>query len=227
MINVATGNSTVFAEIATKMAPVDAPIWLPRLLRDWAPSIMLSCGVHAKQPTKAAMREHLRRMSEVAALLQKALQDTAIKEFLELEGNIRIENIGSLDHTLRTLAERAAVASASPRIATTSARAKRGAGKALPANALSPKCFCALIISEVWKYLHGGYPAPGNRKAASAADAYWRAWGGMTRSWGSDRLTSWSYHFKTAMSPAADDLRKEVHRHCVEHAHQTQLLKAG
>jgi hypothetical protein len=73
------------------------------------------------------MRERLMRVSDAALLLQNALQDTATSEFLELEGNIPIENVGGLDHALRTIAERAAGAAASPRIAATSTKTKRGA----------------------------------------------------------------------------------------------------
>jgi hypothetical protein len=211
-------------EAAGLIAPTNAPPWLATLLRDWVPTLMLDRAVHNAQPTKAKMREQLTQIADAAAILQRALRDSPTKEFLELEGSVRIENIGGLDHTLRVIGERATVAAASPRISATSTMAKRGSGKALPANAFSPKTLCAVIISEVWKYLRGAYPAPRNVKAAAAAEAFWLASGGITRSWGSDPLSSWNYHFKKARSPAANELRQEVRRHCVEHSHSYQML---
>ena len=215
------------AEVADLIAPTGAPPWLATLLRDWAPSIMLDRGVHAIQPTKAKMRQQLTKMAEAAAILQRGLSDSSTTEFLELEGSVHIENIGGLDHTLRTIGERATLAAASPRIAAAAGKAKKGRGKALPSEAISPKVFCALIVAETRAHLRGDHPAPRNQQAAAAADAYWRASGGTTQSWGSDPLASWSYHFKEARSPAAEMLRKEVRRHCVEHSRFNQLLSAS
>ena len=212
------------AEVAGLIAPTNASPWLVALLRDWAPSIMLDRGVHAIQPTKAKMRKQLTKMAEAAAILQRGLSDSSTKEFLELEGSVHIENIGGLDHTLRVIGERAALAANSPRIAAAAGKAKKGRGKALPSGAISPKAFCALIVAETWAHLRGDHPAPRNQEAAAAADAYWRASGGTTQSWGSDPLTSWSYHFKEARSAAAETLRNEVRRHCVEHSHLNEAL---
>jgi len=213
-------------EAAALIAPTNAPPWLATLLRDWVPTLMLDRAVHEAQPTKAKMREQLTQMADAAAILQRALHDSPTKEFLELEGGVQIENIGGLEHTLCTISERATLAAASPRISATSTMAKRGSGKALPAKAFSPKTLCTVIISEVWKFLRGAYPAPRNVKAAAAAaaEAFWRASGGITRSWGSDPLSSWSYHFKKARSPAANELRQEILGHCVEHSHSYQML---
>jgi hypothetical protein len=188
---------------------------------------MLDRGVHARQPSKAQMRKRLAKVANAATVLQRALEDVAIKEFLELEGAIRIQNDGGLDHTLRMIAERAALASNSPRISSSSTKAKRGRGKALPTNAISPKGFCAIIISETWKYLHGQYPGARNTKAAMAADAYWQATGGAASSWGTDPYSGWRQHFEEARSPAGEVLRQEIHRHCVEHFHLDQYLRQG
>jgi hypothetical protein len=174
------------------------------MLSDWAPTVALGRGVHAKQPTKAGMRKELIKVSSAAAYLLRSLQDTPTKEFLEIEGGIRIENIGGLYNTLRGISECAARAANSPRISATSTTTKRGSGKALPEGAYSPITFCAVFISEVWKYLFGDYPAPRNRRAAAAADAYWRATGGKTAGWGSDPLVRWRHQFKLARSSVTE-----------------------
>jgi hypothetical protein len=222
----AENSAPELTEVAGLIAPTNAPAWLTTLLRDWVPSIMLDRGVHMVQPTKAEMRDQLTQMADAAAILQRGLSNVSTKEFLELEGGVHIENFGGLDHTLRVVGERAALSAASPRIAA-AGKAKKGRGRALPSGAISPKAFCALIVAETWAHLRGDQPAPRNQEAAAAADAYWRASGGTTQSWGSDPLTSWSYHFKEAQSPAAETLRKEVRRHCVEHSHFNQLLSAS
>jgi hypothetical protein len=212
------------AEVAGLIAPTNTPAWLATLLRDWAPSIRLDRSVHEMQPTKAKMREQLTQMANAATILQRGLSYSPTKEFLELEGHVHIENISGFNHTLRVIGEGAALAAASPRIAVTAGKAKKGRGKALPSGAISPKAFCALIVAETWAYLRGEHPAPRNQEAAAAADAYWRASGGTTKSWGSDPRTGWSYHFKEAQSPTAETLRKEVRRHCLEHVRWDQYL---
>jgi hypothetical protein len=212
-------------EVISHIAPADAPAWLAGLLCDWLPSLVQDRGVHEVQPSKATMRKSLIKVGEAAASLQQALQSAPIREFLETEGSIQIENLGGLDHTLRHIAERAALAAKSPRISNKAGIAKKGTGKALPTDAFSPEVFCAVIISEVWKYLHGEYPASSNMKAAAAAEAYWRASGPGKRGWGSDPLGKWSYHFRRAKLPVTAKTREEIRRHCIEHSHSFQRLR--
>jgi hypothetical protein len=217
----------IYAKVAALIAPTDTPPWLATMLSNWAPSLALDRGVHANQPTKVRMLESLIQIKKATAFLLQALQDAPTREFLEHEGSVRIENLGGLYDALQKLSERAALAAASPQISEvseTSTTAKKGPGKALPANAYSPKTFCAVIISEIWNYLHGEYPPPRNLKAAAAAEAYWQASGGVTRPWGSNPFSSWRYHFEQAKSPTTEKERREICRHCVEHSHVYQML---
>jgi hypothetical protein len=211
-------------EVASYIAPTETAPWLVALLRDWITTLMLSRGVHAVQPSKTKMRDTLAEAAKAAATLLHALRDTPTREFLELEGNLRLENHGAIERTLGAIAECAPLAAASPQISTTAGVAKKGAGKALPATARSPKTDCAVIISELWHYFHGQYPAARNTEAAKAAEAYWRASGGTTKSWGSDPHGGWSYHFNKAKSPASEKLRQEIRRHCIEHSLRHQKL---
>ena len=212
-----SSQSRVWQEIAALIRK-DPPPWVATLLRQWGPSIMLDRAVHAAQPSKVNMRKRLIQVANAAAILRDAVQHDPTREFLELEGNVRIENLGGLEHTLRIIGERAASAAVSPRIAASGTTAKKGQGKALPAKALHPKVFCALIICEAWKFLHGKYPGSRNPKAEAAADAYWRASGGSTRGWGRTRLSGWRPHFEKVESAAAEKMRNEVRRHCVQHS---------
>jgi hypothetical protein len=214
----------VYKEVALLIAPTDTPAWLSSMLSDWAPSIALDRAVHEAQPTKVEMRKRLAQIQLAAATLLHSFQHAPTKEFLEREGAIRIENFGGLEHTLRTIGERAATAAVSTTISETLAKAKKGTGKALPAISIPPKAFCALIVAEVWKHVRGNYPAMGSKEAATAAEAYWCASGGSTKSWGTQTHRSWSYHFRKARTPAAEQLRREVCRHCMENAHLQQVL---
>jgi hypothetical protein len=217
-----SSQSRVWTDIAA-LINKDPPPRVTTLLREWGPSIMLDRAVHAAQPSKTQMRKRLTQVANAAAIVREALQHDPTREFLELEGNVRIENLGGLELALRTIGEHATSAAASPRISASGTAAKKGQGKALPAEALHPKVFCAVIIGETWKFLNGEYPGSRNAKAAAAADAYWQASGGSTKSWGTNRLTSWRPYFERAKSPAAEKIRREVHRHCIEYSRQESI----
>jgi hypothetical protein len=201
------------AKVATIIAPKDTPPWLTEFLFSWVSSVLLDRSVHSMQPTKVEMRKRLIEVSKAATTLQRALQDGPIREFLELEGRIKIENDGGLDRTLRLIAERAQSAAESDKISMAKVAARKGRGKALPTGAASPKTYCALIISELWKALHGQYPASRNVEAAKAADAYWVAAGGSEQRDGSEPFSSWRYHFQQARPPVMEKIRSEICRH--------------
>jgi hypothetical protein len=137
---------------------------------------------------------------------------------LEGAGLVRIENRGGLERALQIIAERAELAVASPALSTQAGKTKAGRGKALPPDAFAPKTFCAALVAETWAYLHGDYPKPRNRKAAAAADAYWRASGGGATGWGNDQLNAWRPYFSKAREPAVATVRAECRRHLVEAA---------
>jgi hypothetical protein len=82
-------------------------------------------------------------------------------------------------------------------------------------DAFSAKTHCAALIAETWRYFHSRYPAPRNRDAAAAADAFWRASGGKATGIG-DPLNGWRYYFMKARAPVTAAVRKECRRHLVE-----------
>jgi hypothetical protein len=215
---------TSFEEIARLIAPsAGVPPWLPTYLRNWAPSLLIDRHVHAMQPKKTKMKRRMKEIQDAAAVLLDMLGDVPTKEFLEIEGRLQIENVGGLEHVLKGISGGAKIATESL-VSTATGATKPGRGKALPRSAISPKAFCALIVAEAWAHLHADYPAPRNQRAAAAAQALWQSVGGTTSSWGSDPLTGWSYYFTEARSEAAESLRKETRRHCVEHAHRETIL---
>jgi hypothetical protein len=149
-----------------------------------------------------------------AELLQRELQDLAITDFLQTDDLGPIPNLASLVVAQKDIQRRAQSAFASPSLSTKSGKTKAGAGPALPPNASSPAAYCAAVILETWAYFHGGkYPAASNHELAAAADAYWRACGGVRLGWGETRLTGWRPDFAEALKPPSTAIRKELQRH--------------
>jgi hypothetical protein len=133
----ATSNQLRVWTDITALITKDPPPWVATLLREWGPSIMLDRAVHAAQPSKAQMRKRLIQVANAAAILREALQHDPTREFLELEGDVRIENLGGLEHTLRIIGERAKSAAASSRISTSGTAAKKGRGKSVARRSTS------------------------------------------------------------------------------------------
>lgn len=101
---------------------------------------------------------------------------------------------------------------------------KPGSGRARPVAAVSPQTYCALIILETWKFIHGMEPSPRSRRAGEAAEAYWRAAGGDARSVGEEPLARWRYHFQLARKNKATTMTAEYRRHLVENDRSRKLL---
>jgi hypothetical protein len=207
-----------FEDVARIIAGANAPPWLVAHLKRWGSSLFLDRHVEAIQPTKAVMKDKLGAVSNAALLLRRALTDAATREFLEIAPLGQIENTPVLERSLQNLAERAERAAASPVISTKAGKTKPGRTRATVPDAYSAKTYCAALIAETWAYLHRRYPASRNRKAAAAADAYWRASGGKATGWGADRLNGWRYHFTKAQAPTTAAVRKECRRRLIEAA---------
>ena len=117
-----------------------------------------------------------------------------------------------LIRALEYLSLRASQARDGPDLATKSGATKPGPGKARP-ESMSPRTLCAIMIWEAWKHVHKGEPAPKNRQAAEAAEAYWRAAGGEGHHVGEEPLAVWRHHFRKAAAPRGEGFRAEWRRH--------------
>jgi hypothetical protein len=207
-----------FTDVAQLIAPNNMPLWLPELLRTWGLELANDRELQKSLPTKANMRKRLLKAREAAERITSLLNDAATIVFVEAEANSAIENILRLEIDLRRFTRAVELAALSPSISGPGAKVKKGRGKAMARTTLAPKAFCALIVSETWLSVRGDSPALCNREAAAAAQAYWLACGGSSRSWGSDPRTGWSYHFREARSATTQLLRAEVQQHCAERA---------
>ena len=214
-----------FEAIAHLIAGEDAPPWLAGHLKRWVPSIWVDRVVEKRQPGRSEMRNLLVKIGKAAALLTCALDEPSTREFLEAGPSGPIENIGAFGRSLKDLVDRADHASASRALADTTGKTQAGRGRATPSGALSAQAYCALLVAEAWRYFHDRYPTPRSRKAAKAAEAYWRATGVERKGWGNDPLNAWRHHFSAAKALKTEDkLRTEIRRHLKEHARDVERL---
>ena len=215
-----------FEVIAHLIAGEDAPPWLAGHLKRWVPSIWVDRVAEKRQPGRSEMRKLLVRIGKAAALLARALDEPSTREFLEAgPPSGPIENIGAFGRSLKDLADRADHASESRALVDQTGKTRAGRGRAMPSGALSAQAYCALLVAETWRYFRDKYPTQSSRKAAQAAQAYWRATGVERKGWGNDPLNAWRHHFSAAEALKAEDkLRTEIRRHLKEHARDVERL---
>jgi hypothetical protein len=112
-------------------------------------------------------------------------------------------------------------------------KTRAGAGLAVPPRSISPQVFCALIVSEAWKYVRGRRHGPRNRKAAAAAQELWNLAvvpGGdrlprTKRERSGDPLNGWRPHFEAIANEAVyENDRTELVQYLKNAAHHSKML---
>lgn len=183
------------------------PYWLVFHFQKWAQTLRLERLLGHRRPTRSMVKKNLKTIEVAAKALNAALGCLATSEFLEAGEFGRMKDVHQLRERLHELARRAQVAENSPALSSERGVTKPGRGKAVLPGAIRPHTLCAWMIAEVWKVLHGRYPADRNKTAALAADMFWRI--SMFRAvseaptddqpgWGNDRLNRWRRHFEEA-----------------------------
>jgi hypothetical protein len=150
-----------FADVARLIAGGDAPPWLVETLKRWGPSVAVARGVDLLQPTRSEMKKRLQAVKDAAALIVNALNDSAMREFLDAGALGKIRYHGQIDHMLRDLVRRGEEGAAL--LAAADGKTKAGRNKALPPEYIPPKTFCAAIIAEAWSSIRGVEPTPKNQ----------------------------------------------------------------
>ena len=84
---------------------------------------------------------------------------------------------------------------------------------------------CTVMISEIWKYLHGVEPPLKSQRALAAAEACWRFAGCDPHPCGEEPLARWRYHFLLARQAEQIALRAEYRRLLVESERWWNFLK--
>jgi hypothetical protein len=189
-----------FQDIAELVAGTQTPPWLAGHLEWWAASLSAARMVDKHRPSKASMKKKLEEVKLAALLLEKSLNDTPTRKFLEIASPGRVKT--ALVYELADLTKRAEYAAASPILSTAAGKTKSGRGKALMNDDLSAKSYCAAMIAEAWLFFRHCAPGTRDRRSAKAADDYWLASGGPSQGWGEDRLNGWRPHFEKVRASA-------------------------
>jgi DDE domain len=154
-------DTSSFADVGHKITGADKPpAWLVETFERWAPSLAMARGIAPKQPTRAKTRKSLQAVKDAAHTLIDALNDGAIRDFLD-EAPDEIPYHGPMDHMLRDLARRAEESAAS--LANADGNTRLGRNRAMPRRACHPKSYYAAMIAEAWSFFHGDDPSPQNQ----------------------------------------------------------------
>jgi len=182
-----------FADIAQLITASEPPPWLPALLEWWAQGIRHDILVDQYRPSKLQTVERLLGVEQAVAVLQRELEDPSIRNLLMTAKTAKRIGISIAD--LKDLSERAAIVRSSPPLIGKTGKTKRGQGKPDVPDVFSAKTLCAARILELGRFLNKFEPGVKSTNAAAAAQAYWLASGGTSRSSG-DPLNGWKHHFK-------------------------------
>jgi hypothetical protein len=203
-----------FSIVARLICGGDAP-WLAKQLWRWNQWLYRDLFTEKMRPTRAQMRSKLRDIENALLLITEALEPSGLREFLDAAPSGPIADPERLRLELEDLGFRARQAQDCPDLATSSGATRSGPGKARP-EGMSPRTLCAVVISEAWKHVRGAYPSPKNRRAAEAAEIYWRAAGGEAHNCGDEPRAVWRYHLEKAASSTAKAFRAEFKHYLVE-----------
>jgi hypothetical protein len=160
------------------------------------------------------MKDRLASIVDAANALDEALSNPTTKAFLERQHNFNFqEKFADLGGLLRTMRNYAYLSAMSPALSDSTGNTKSGRGNAPVPGADNPKVFCALVVAEAWKFVHGEYPSPKSEPAAKAALAFWSVSGGEEpKGWGAKRERAWRPYFEKARSPVHVSKRAECLR---------------
>jgi hypothetical protein len=188
-----------FAEVAKLIVPHNCPPWLPALLEWWAQGIRHDILVDQYRLTTSQTVEELSRVMEASAVLERSLSNPNIWNLLEIA---RFPNQIQLSvATLRDLNYRAETTLSSSVLVGKDGKTKRGHGKPSVPNVFEAKTLVAARILELGRFLNKFEPGITSKNAAAAAQSYWLASGGTSKSFGNP-LNGWKHHFRIAKDEA-------------------------
>jgi hypothetical protein len=203
----------------------DPPAWLVEHLWQWSSAIYLGDGVELRQPTRTEMRNILGKVSEAAGLLQRALAEPSVCEFLDAGGDEPLNAPVKLQILLGEIKRRADRASERTNLVNEKGKGKPGRGRAQVDEVISTRVFCSILFAEAWNYVRGEFPAPHNLKAAQALELYWNLCGCERDSWGDEPQNAWRDHLATAARTPAERERAEFRRHMHELSRHANSLQ--
>jgi len=202
-----------FIDVARLICPVDPPTWLAEQLWRWNKWLYRDRFVEDRRPSRAQMRKTLLEVEEALFVVTEAVGSSWVREFLDASPHGPLADPERVIVALEDLQDRATRARSN--LETKAGATKPGPGKARP-EGMSPHRLCAIMIWEAWKHVHKAEPKPKSRRAAEAAESYWRAAGGEAHHFGEEPLAFWRHHLKKAAASGVKDFRTEWRRHLIE-----------
>jgi hypothetical protein len=188
-----------FADVARLIVPDDSYPWLPAHLEWWAPGIRHDFLADQLRLTTFQTVEQLSEIVGALATIERSLSNPNIRNLLEIA---RLPNrIDLRIATLRDLSRRAEITLSSSVLIGKDGKTKRGHGKPSVPDVFEAKTLVAARILELWRFLNKLEPGMTSKPAAAAAQAYWLASGGPSKSFGNP-LNGWKHHFKIAKDQA-------------------------
>jgi len=210
-----------------KLITSNPPDWLAEHLLSWAHNVAVCLTIEQLQPKRSELVENLRKFREAAAVLRHSLDEPSICQFLNAGGSGPLDDPYKFQTVLYELETRAAGAIKLPNLVNDKGKTRAGRGRTKPDGAIAGQTFCAFVIAEAWKSIHGVYPPPRNKKAAEATNLYWSLAGGDGGVSGrGNPLTKWRPHFAKAIRITVEPDRTEIRRHMLEAARFEELLNS-
>ena len=163
-----------FQPIAKLVTP-NPPEWFREYLHFLYWSVWRISVMENEQLSRAELLQTLGKVKNAAEVLMDALGRPVVLEILGTIRPVHIPKVLYLLMMLRDLHGQARNASQSPILVKMDGRARPGQGRAFAEQTISARTYCALVIVECWKHFNGAYPPPRNRRAAEAAETYWKA----------------------------------------------------
>jgi hypothetical protein len=143
--------------------------WLVENLAGTLDALSHKHKAEGEQLKKSELRKELYGFFEKAKAIDRALSKISVLEFINLESNDGLADIGAVICSLRRYAD--AAKKAAENIPTTA-----GATRAKTAdNLLGARPWCALVVRELWLICQGCYPGDTNPHAQTAASSLWGA----------------------------------------------------
>jgi hypothetical protein len=217
--------------LAEQVSGHTPPEWLIEYFVNWSGSLAMHRHVWEQRMSRAQVTERLKRMQEAALELSNALSEPELTEYLAPKPNP--DEIADVRRVLMLVHGWTEGGGKSAGLVTANGKTRAGAGLAVPARSISPQVFCALIVSEAWKYVRGRSHGPRNRKAAAAAQELWNLAvvpGGdrlprTERERRGDPLNGWRPHFTTVANEALyQNDRAELVQYLKNAAHHARML---
>jgi hypothetical protein len=217
--------------LAEQVVGYTPPEWLIEYFVNWSGSLARHRHVWEQRMSRVQVIGRLEWIELAALELSNALSEPELTDYLAREPNPY--EIADVRRVLILIHDWAEGGSKSAALVNVSGKTRAGAGLAIPPRSISPQVFCALIVSEAWKYGRGRRHGPRNLKAAAAAQELWGLAvvpGGerlprTEREQRGDPLNGWRPHFEAVANEALyENDRTELVRYLKNAAHHSKML---